>query len=178
MRQCPKFKGCMDTKSLTISEKLTNSENIQFEPKWTFNPLDDDAEFPKLLDIEKNYIFDWYDGPANGVIVLKSGECLVYDRYREHSDRFWTERYFFGIVDRSSIAAIEEKNQNIEDQRFSNVTRKEVRLLFDSAKVEYYGTLDWRGAPAILRKVNHIPRRIVECGWGGAIYKPRRQGYV
>lgn len=177
-QQCPKFNGYMDSLSLTISEKITSLENSQFEPNWTFNPLDDEAEFPKLLDIEKNYIFDWYDGPTNGVIVLKSGECLVYDRYLEQDDWYYSERYFFGTVDRSSIAAIEKKNQKIEDTRFANVTRKEVRQLFDSAKVEYYGTLDWRGAPAILRRASHIQRRILQCGWGGSIYKSRSRGIV
>ncbi len=174
----PRFRGEIDGASVTLVDKVDNLEDHSFHINWAKDFDVDVDDFPKILDIEKNYYFDYYDGPIHGVLILKSGACLVYDRYIDitgfHSSGF----YIFGETTLESVEAVRKLDWDIVGKGLPSISKKELRTLFDSSRAEYCGVMDSFAAPALFERVCNVPRILLEAGWGGTFQHPRKRGYV
>lgn len=174
----PKFRGAIDGASVTLVDKVDNLEDHSFHINWAKDFDVDVDDFPKILDIEKDYYFDYYDGPIHGVLILKSGDCLVYDRYIDITGFHSSGCYIFGETTIERVEAVRKPDWDIVGKGLPSISKKELRTLFDSSRAEYCGVMDSFAAPALFERVCNVPRILLEAGWGGTFQNPRKRGYV
>lgn len=152
--------------------------------RWRYpvENLERHQQYPEVLNVEMNYIFDWYDGPIQGLIILNDGRHLLYEQSEGNSGR--PRAFMFGELSfQPAIASLTNRikghprgwNSNMI---WLNIGRQKVQSAFNMAKVEHHGVMDHGVNTTLLGSVSNVSRRELFCGWGGNPTSPRVRGTV
>lgn len=171
----------------SITEKFP-ARNLLGHWRYPVEQKERNQNYPEVLKVEMNYIFDWYDGPLQGLIICEGRRHLLYEQYDSNCEAFLSKRpvnYLFGeltseIVINSLISRIKGHPRGwAANFIWLDIGRRKVQKAFDTVRVEHIGYINHNPVETVLTgPMSNVPRSDIFCCWGGSPYNARRKGIV